>query len=84
MFRWGTCMDNLCFFGALAFVVLNSTSGAMNSVPPNQFVYLSAKRGLLKVVSSQINCPYLQTAESFWKLFSKDRFPKLKHFALKK
>jgi len=28
--------------------VLNSTSGAMNSVPPNKSVYLSAKPGLLK------------------------------------
>jgi len=26
---------------------------------------------------------YLQTVESFWKLFSKDRFPKLQDFALK-
>jgi len=24
-----------------------------------------------------------QTVVNFWKLFSKDRFPKLKHFALK-
>jgi len=31
--RWGTSLDNLSFFGAPAFVVLKSTSGAMNSVP---------------------------------------------------
>jgi len=47
--RRGTWLDNLCFFGAPAYVVLRSTSGAMNSVPQNKFVYLSAKRGLLKV-----------------------------------
>jgi len=39
----------LCFFGAPAFVVVNSTSGTMNSVPPNKSVYLSSKRGLFKV-----------------------------------
>ena len=50
----GTWLDNLCFFGAPAFVVLKSTSGAMNSVPPNKSVYLSAKRGLLKVAPKLI------------------------------
>jgi len=29
--------------------VLKITSGAINSVPPNKFVYQSVKRGLLKV-----------------------------------
>ena len=51
--------------------------------PANKPVYLSANRDLLKVPPSQINCPYLQTVESFWKLVSKDRFPKLQDFALK-
>jgi len=37
------------FFRAPAFVVLNSTSGAMNSILQNKSVYLSAKRDLLKV-----------------------------------
>jgi len=36
-----------------------------------------------KCPPSQINCPYLQTVESFWKLVSKDSFPKLQDFALK-
>ena len=47
--RWGTSLDNLSFFGAPAFVVLKSTSGAMNSVSPNKSVYLFAKRGFLKM-----------------------------------
>jgi len=76
-------MDNLCFLGDSAFVVLKNTSGTINSVPPNKSVYLSAKRRLLKVAPSHISCPFLQTAESFWKLVSKDRFPKLQDFALK-
>jgi len=59
------------------------TSGAMNSVPPNKSVYLSAKRGITKVACEPVDCLSLQTAESFWKLVSKDRFPKLKDFALK-
>ena len=44
-------MDNLCVFSVprRSFVVLKSTSDAMNSVPQNKSVYLSAKRGLLKV-----------------------------------
>jgi len=33
----------------MAFVVLKSTTGEMNPVPPNEPVYLSAKRGLFKV-----------------------------------
>jgi len=36
-------------FGAPTYVVFKSTSGAMNSVPPNKPVYLSAKHELLKV-----------------------------------
>jgi len=55
----------------------------MNSVSPNKSVYISAKRGLLKVPHSQFNCPFLQTVESFWELVSKDIFPKVKDFALK-
>jgi len=48
--RWGTCEDNLRVFSvAPAFVVLKSTSGAMNLVPTNKSVYLSTKRGYLKV-----------------------------------
>jgi len=45
-FRWGTWLYNLCFFGAPAIVFLKSTSGAgaMNSIPPNKYVYLSFKR----------------------------------------
>jgi len=35
---------------ASAFVVLKSTSGALNSVPTNKSVYLYAKCGHLKVV----------------------------------
>jgi len=54
-----------------------------SQVPANKPIYLSTNRDLLKVVPSQINCPYLQTVETFWKLFSKDRFPKLQDFALK-
>jgi len=46
---WVSFADNLCFFGALTIVVLKSTSGAMNSVLPNESVVLSAKHGLLKV-----------------------------------
>ena len=49
--RWGTWLDNLCFSGGPAFVVLKSTSGAMHSVPTNKSVYLSAKRTHLKVSS---------------------------------
>jgi len=40
---------NHSVFVAPAFVVLKSTSGTMISVPPNEYVYLSAKPGLLKV-----------------------------------
>jgi len=29
--RCDTCLENLCFFSALAFVVMKSTSGTMNS-----------------------------------------------------
>jgi len=49
-FCWGTGLYNFCFFGAPAFVVLKSTTGtgAMNSIPPNKSVYLSAKRDLHK------------------------------------
>jgi len=42
----GTCLDNLCYFSATAIVVLNNTSGAVNSVPTNKYVYLSAKHGV--------------------------------------
>ena len=49
--RWGTWLDNLCFSGGPVFVVLKSTSGAMNSVPTNKSVYLSAERTHLKVSS---------------------------------
>jgi len=38
--RWGTWLYNLCVFGALAFVVLKSSSGAMNSIPPNKSVHI--------------------------------------------
>jgi len=37
--HWGTCLDNLCYFSATPFVVLKSTSGAMNSIPPNKSIY---------------------------------------------
>jgi len=62
--------------------MLECTSGAMNSVPPIKSIS-SAKRGFLKVAPSQINRPFLQTVASFWKLVSKDIFPKLQDFALK-
>jgi len=60
------------FFGALPFVVIKSTSGEMNSAPPNKSVYLSAKR----------DCSFMQTVKS-WKLVNKDRLSKLKDFAIK-
>jgi len=48
------------FFDDPAFVVLKSTSGAMNSLMPNKSVYLSAKSGLVNVIPSQIIYPFLQ------------------------
>jgi len=54
-----------------------------SSAAGNKSVYLSANRDLLKVPPIQNNCPFLQTVASFWKLLSKDRFPKLQDFALK-
>ena len=50
---------------AANFVIFNSTPGAIISVPPNKSVYLSAKRGLLKVAPCQINCPFFHTVKSF-------------------
>jgi len=76
-------ITSVFFFGAQAFLVLKSTSGAMNSVQASKSVYLFAKHGLLKVAPSQINCSPLQTVKGFWKLVSKDRFLKLKNFAQK-
>jgi len=41
---WGTWQDNLCvFFGAPAFF-LACTSSAINSVPPNEPIYLVSDR----------------------------------------
>jgi len=57
--RWGTCLDNQCFFGALAFIVLKSTSGAVNPVPPNKSI-CPPNAAFSKWPSSQINCPSLQ------------------------
>jgi len=37
------------FYSAPAFVVLRSTSRAINSIPPNKSVYISPERGSLNV-----------------------------------
>jgi len=71
------------FFGDATFVVLNSTSGAVNSEPPTKSVYFVKWRLSHSGSEIDLNCPSLQTLESFWKLVSKDRFAKLKDFALK-
>ena len=49
--RWGTWLDYLSVFFRCPRGVrcLKSTSGAVNSVPANKSVCLSAKRGYLKV-----------------------------------
>ena len=50
--RWGTCavwITSVLFSSAPGFVVLKSTSGAMNSAMPNKSVYAYGKHGLLKV-----------------------------------
>jgi len=58
--RWGTCLNNFCFFGAPPFVVLKRTSGKMNSVPPNNLSIYPLNVAFTKWPSSQIICPSLQ------------------------
>ena len=69
--RWGTWLYNFTrFYGAPTFVVLASTSGAVNSISPNKSVYLSAKRDLFKLalepnwlsIPTIENCNYCRTS----------------------
>ena len=69
--RWGTWLYNLtCFYGAPAFVVLESTSGAMNSIAPDKYVCLLATRDLLNIalepnelsIPAIGNCKYCRTS----------------------
>jgi len=49
----------------------------MNSVSPNKSVSIRETRPSQNGPQPNL-LPFLQTVESFWKLVSKDRFPKLK------
>ena len=58
--RCGTRLDNLCFCGAQAFVVLKSTSGAMTSCQQINLSIYPLNAVISKWPASQINCPSLQ------------------------
>jgi len=49
----------LCFFGALAFIVSASISGAIHSVPPNKSIYCLAS----KFLSCRYTCLLLMQEE---------------------
>jgi len=63
--------------------VMKSTPGAINSVLPNKSVNVPLNATFSKWPPSQINCLSLQTVESCCTWVSKNRFVKLKDFALK-